>query len=86
MESLSRDEQINTIYKSPIIATMPPPIAAAAMGSAVAGAKLSEEPVAFAPLAPVCVAAARLDNSCDASDLIVVRAPLSFDFASPRQC
>lgn len=61
---------------------MPPPIAAAAMGITVAGAKLSEEPVAFAP---VCVAAAKLDNSCDASDLIVVRAPLSLDFVSPRQ-
>lgn len=61
---------------------MPPPTAAAAIGIAVAGAKLPEVPVAFAPL---CVAAARLDNSCDASDRIVVRAPLSLDFASPVQ-
>lgn len=63
-----------------MIAMTPPPIAAAAMGNAVAGAKLSEEPVADGPF---CVLAAKLDNSWDTSDLMVVKAPLSLDFVSP---
>lgn len=71
------------LYKSPMIAMTPPPSAAAAMGTAVAGAKLPDEPVLAAP-APVCVAAARLESSCDTSDLTLVRAPLSLDFASPE--
>lgn len=64
------------VYKSPMTAIMPP-TAAAAIGAAVAGAKLPD---------PVFVAvfAARLDNSEDAMDFTLVSLPLSLDAASPK--